>query len=620
MTQNINLSKKIRITIPDDPIFSGIYVFDYAAGDGDLFSSNWVLNSGESNHNLSPYDHNLNPPGDTGDPTYITKFQNKILVSLNDQPQINSSTYGYVEAKTSYYKDTIAITAQEINDAYAFPAHFVFTAVQSSCPCSGDNAYDDLITTKLLGHRLAVGFAIPIRWRGSHQDWIAVDRIPHTINQQEFAGGGNIDPNYVTGVPFNNGVTHYDPELDTNILPNNAVYLTYGTSYVPSTASTVIGSGIYSLDDTIGLDFFVNCTGIEDLGFAFRVSSTGEGVAIPNNLPGLDIGPIMPGIGRYNIFTKKITDQIDKSNFFGPKIPVGAVIQFVDSCRPGRPCVNLTPNIVSPVQVSGICFSKSNIISNLFCGNIQDNPSQSSLDSYGVSSISIMYSGVSIAYPAIKEPLGTYYDVYKTDIDSPIIELLHESPIPYTGIMDLISNRLSIVEHNFPETDTAINKLFTQYSDIELVWSVDSQNAKATVYVIPDLDVPYNNTSILVCGSEIPQVNGKYSWNNLNKIFSNNNFHILNQPPSLASPISSWILGSGNFDINNNSIWNPNSMDPLEWKTYYTLYDNVFSAISKSWSIDQNNIGTNPPPSSVAYCIIPRTCDDNDGGSGSTSN
>jgi hypothetical protein len=377
---------------------------------------------------------------------------------------------------------------------------------------------------------------------------------------------------------------------------------------VPSTANTVIGSGIYTLDYTLGLDFFVNCTGIEDLGFAFRVSSSGGGVAITNNLPGLDIGSIMPGIGRYNIFTKNLNDQIDKSNFFGPKIPVGATIEFVDSCRPGRPCVNLTPDTVSPVQVSGICFSKSNIISNLFCGNIQANPSQSSLDSYGVSSISIIYSGVAAAYPAIKEPLGNYYDVYKTNINSPIIELLHESPMPYTGIMDLINNRISVVEHGIAEEDPATYKNFLQYSDIELVWNVDAQNQKATVYIIPDLDAPYNNTSILVCGSDISQVNGKYSWNNLNKIFnhySSPNFHIIGQSLGISTK---WILGSGNFDINNNSMWNPNSMDPLEWKTYYTLNNNIFSEISQSWSIDQNNIGTNPPPSSVAYCTVPRSC------------
>jgi hypothetical protein len=55
-------------------------------------------------------------------------------------------------------------------------------------------------------------------------------------------------------------------------------------------------------------------------------------------------------------------------------------------------------------------------------------------------------------------------------------------------------------------------------------------------------------------------------------------------------------------------MWNPNSMDPLEWKTYYTLNNNIFSETTQTWSIDQNNIGTNPPPSSVAYCTVPRSC------------
>lgn len=578
MTQNINLSNKITITIPDDPIFSGIYVFDRDEGNGDsvLQSDNWVLNSVESSHNLTPYNK-------TGSP-----YDGKLLVSFADN--LLSNNYpGYVEIKTQYN--------QILDDAFVFPAQFLFTATERSIES---------------GHRLAVGFALPIRWRGSHSDWTVVDKIPHRINSIV---------NYATGEPFSDGAGGV-PYI-------NSKSVLYTESWTPGTLGAVGNTptgGYITISNDNDYDIWPICTGISDFGFAFRVSASGLGL---NEQTGENDHDILEGIGNNQNFTQSIgsPDGRDTSDFFGGKLPLIADINFIHSCRPGRPCVDLVPDTISPIQVSGICFTKPQIIANYFCGNVQADPSQSVLDSYGVSSISIIYSGVSVAYPAIKEPLGTYYDVYKTDIDSPIIELLHESPMPYTGIMDLISNRLSIVEHNFPETDTAINKLFTQYSDIELVWNIDALNQKATVYIIPDLDSPYNITNIIVCGSNMSEVNGQYIWNDINKIFTKENeepssvgivlgdFHILKQGQN-------WILGSGNFDINNNSIWNPNSMDPLEWKTYYTLNDNPLFNGNKNWFIDQYNIGTNPPPSSIAYCVLPKVCGDlnNNIDSGSTSN
>jgi hypothetical protein len=615
MSTSVNISKRIKITIPDDPIFSGIYVFDRGLGDYSLNSANWIFNTGLSQYNLNTYNHPyIN--------SYGTNMNGKLLVSLNDtgydSANPDAALPGYNELKTSLYKGENDSLANQLEDVFSFPAKFVFTAVQPPCPCSGEigTSWPPVSTTQASGHRLAVGFAPPIRWRQPYSDWIIVDRISHTISGI---------PNYATGVVFNNGLTYFSTTDQAEVTLNNSKSIKYTESsvsdyqYEEGMAMTRDGYlGITAGDS----GFWPVCTGLTDLGFSFRVSASGLGIAKDGRAEHYaswdDNITHIQGIGPFQVYETYYTwndadsaptTLVDERPFFGPKIPVMATIEFVDSCRPGRPCVNLTPDTVSPVQVSGICFSKSNIISNLFCGNIQANPSQSSLDSYGVSSISIVYSGVSTAYPAIKEPLGNYYDVYKTNINSPIIKLLHESPMPYTGIMDLINNRLSVVEHGIAEEDPATYKNFLQYSDIELVWNVDAPNQKATVYIIPDLDAPYNNTSILVCGSDISQVNGKYSWNNLNKIFnhySSPNFHIIGQNLGISAK---WILGSGNFDINNNSMWNPNSMDPLEWKTYYTLNNNVFSEISQSWSIGQNNIGTNPPPSSVAYCTIPRTCD-----------
>jgi hypothetical protein len=605
MSTSVNISKRIKITIPDDSIFSGIYVFDRGFGDSFLNSNNWIFNTGLSQHNLNTYDH----------PESV--MDGKLLVSLSDTDYLLFT--GYNELKTSLYKGENDYLANQLEDVFSFPAKFVFTAVQPPCPCSGEvgTAFPP-VSTQGSGHRLAVGFAPPIRWRQSYNDWIIVDKISHTISEI---------PNYATGALFNNGITYFSTTDQADVALNNCKSIRYTESYIPGAAASETRDGYLGIT-TADTGFWPVCTGLTDLGFSFRVSANGlgkdKGRHAEHFRSWFDEFAHIQGIGPLQVYETYYTwneddaaptTLVDERAFFGPKIPVSTTIEFVDSCRPGRPCVTLTPNTISPVQVSGICFSKSNIISNLFCGNIENNPSQSSLNSLGVSSISIVYSGVSSEYPAIKEPLGNYYDVYKTNINSPIIELLHESPMPYTGIMDLIVNRLSVVEHWMPEADPANYKLFAQYSDIELVWNVDALNQKATVYVIPDLDAPNNNTSILVCGSEIPQVNGRYYWNNFNKIFSyyspqtSSSFHIVGQNLGTSAK---WILGSGDFDINNNSMWNPNSIDPLEWKTYYTLNNNIFSETTQTWSIGQNNIGTNPPPSSVVYCTIPRTCDSDD--------
>ena len=55
MSTSVYISKKIKITIPDDPIFSGTYVFDRGLGDDSLDSSTWIFNTGLSQHNLNTY-------------------------------------------------------------------------------------------------------------------------------------------------------------------------------------------------------------------------------------------------------------------------------------------------------------------------------------------------------------------------------------------------------------------------------------------------------------------------------------------------------------------------------------------------------------------------------------
>ena len=171
MSTSVNISKRIKITIPDDPIFSGTYVFDRGFGDSSLNSNNWIFNTGLSQYNLNTYNH-------------PESFLNgKLLVSLSDT---NYTEYlpGYNELKTSLYKGENNSLANQLEDVFSFPAKFVFTAVQPPCPCSGEigTAWPPISTTQASGHRLAVGFAPPIRWRSPYSDWIIVDKINHTIS------------------------------------------------------------------------------------------------------------------------------------------------------------------------------------------------------------------------------------------------------------------------------------------------------------------------------------------------------------------------------------------------------------------------------------------------------
>jgi hypothetical protein len=156
MSTSVNLSKRIKITISNDPVFSGIYVFDrdmVGLGDFRLESENWVFNTGLSQYNLNAYNH--------PEESY---FNGKLLVSLSDtdyaHPIANAQLPGYNELKTSLYKGENNSLANQLEDVFSFPAKFVFTAVQPPCPCSGEigTAWPPISTTQASGHRLAVGF------------------------------------------------------------------------------------------------------------------------------------------------------------------------------------------------------------------------------------------------------------------------------------------------------------------------------------------------------------------------------------------------------------------------------------------------------------------------------
>lgn len=222
--QPVNLSNRIKITIPNDPVFSGIYVFDR------FYEDQWSLNNSESTANIT-------------DP-YSIRFQ--------------EFPYGYMKYREYFYSD-----GSNLSSTYAFPAQFLMTLYLS--PVNGG-----VVGT---GHRAAVGFTLPIRYRKPYKDWVVVDQISHSVY------GKNKNYGYI----------------------NTA------------------GNNVELIGDSV-------CSGISEFGFGYRVSALGLGwdggstrFLSPNVFIGYEADPTYP-----------------EAPFYEPKIPMLANVEFVYSCRPNN--------------------------------------------------------------------------------------------------------------------------------------------------------------------------------------------------------------------------------------------------------------------------------------------
>lgn len=493
---DLNISDKIKITIFDDPIFSGVYVFDRVNGTGNsnLFSPNWVLNAGESSHNLSTYSH----------PESL--FDGDLLVSLNDNmspPGLTVLYEGYTELKMSYYNDSNNIGNIQLEEAYAFPAQFVFTAVQPPCPCSGNPDLPEFIATTGVGHRLAVGLVPPIRYRHTHGDWILVDKIPHLITGA---------PNYVTGSLFNNGF-----QAANGMYLNTSAYINYTESYMLGTPPTPVSTGFINIVGEGGGDIWPVCTGIPDIGFAFKVSATGLGYDRGSSFY-IDSTSNMQGIGRLHTYERYYdwdSNIRDERPFFGPKVPVKAAIEFVYSCRPLKDGECLFPASGSAVVSSGFSTCLDSNYSNkinkeLLCPDTY-NPSPSVWTVNGISGINVVYSGIKVGVQdvllAIKNnsvSSGTHYNIYTpTDSGNNVIS------IPYTGNP---INLKSFIADNICSflymSGVDMQNLGSPIRSFDLYYEIDGGSAKAKI--VPEVD---SDGEVLdVSGAGSPYCDGWYQF------------------------------------------------------------------------------------------------------------
>lgn len=593
MSTFVNISKRIKITIPNDPIFSGTYVFDRALGDYTLQSSAWTLNSQLSEHNLNVYDH---PE---------SASNNKLLISLNDNGY-DVRFPGYNEIKSSLYENNYL--ANQMEDVFSFPAKFIFTAVQPPCPCSGyvGTAFPP-ISTQGSGHRLAVGFAPPIRWRHPYDSWIIVDKVIHTIS-------GTI-PNYATGVVFNDGTSYFSNIDQTNVFLNNSKSIKYTQSYIPGTQISETRDGYISVTSDNGYaGFWPVCTGLEDFGFAFRVSASGLGIDKSNHSNNLmtDEYTYIQGIGplqyhetyyTWNDTDGTTTTLVDERPFFEPKIPVTAEIEFTYSCRNGLPCFDLSPVPITDPSITtisnintSVCDYKvnPNIYLNYLCGGNQTLvPTDDIWINNSITGIAVIFSGISGALPGVttdsKYSSSKIYDIYASDQEYPIIEL------PYTGsavpslVIDWITNNLMLIDNpnnvnlnsnNF--ISNLINRQINLFPSVDLYWNIDYPNYNSAVYIVPNETIYGQGLSIRIANAGTDEANGIY-------VFLNNHYvkmHGSDWKIRLTS--MGYIIGTGDT--------------PEEWISYYllptteqlTTPDNTYN-----WSIPINFVGLAPPPVSI---------------------
>ena len=162
------LSSIITIQIPYDPVFSGTYSFSYSP-----VITGWrLITSGPTKvrTSLLPYY--------SGGTAFWRQgpFFNKQLVTL-EQTSTEPTYKGYTEVSRSGGSNS------NISGVFAFPAHFVFSAL---CPPT-DLETDPFPTTS--GHRAVLGFTLPIRYRKEYADWIVSDAGAHKVSGSKYSDG-----------------------------------------------------------------------------------------------------------------------------------------------------------------------------------------------------------------------------------------------------------------------------------------------------------------------------------------------------------------------------------------------------------------------------------------------
>jgi hypothetical protein len=467
-----NLSSIIEIKIPYDPVFAGTYTFSYAPS-----ITGWRLieSNGRTSTSLPAYSGS--------DASRQGPFQNKKLISL-EQTSTEPTYKGYVEVARS------GGSTSNISGVFAFPAHFVFSAI--SPPTDIDT--DPYPTTS--GHRAVLGFTVPIRWRKEYFDWIVSDQGGHKVSGSKYSKGWEAE----YWIPSTNlSVSGYATSSSgsgtiglSGITNSPATYNLYDLS----TAITGSCSMSFMAADTEWSEGPVPYSGLAHMGFCYRTSASGLPYHEDNVM---DLNDFM---GIRQVFNN---DTINTTRLLGNKQDMEAWITFKNSCRTsGTTCSDFSPILggvlgALPVPtgyttISGTCIG-SYVNADFACMDNIARPEETYLSDEGVTGIKPLYLGTSDnVYPFVKVNANSG-NVYMAGSGQNIF-------IDYNGPHTLNDFREWInKEFSFVEISGNNNIITNQWPGVDLYWQTSEQTAAVTypnilfARLIPCDSAAYENPS-----------------------------------------------------------------------------------------------------------------------------
>jgi hypothetical protein len=395
-TPTVRMSNKIKITIPYDSIFGGTYVFEKCSVYG------WFLNSGETSTSINTC---INTGSPSATPEYLIDFS-----EINNPSDINQC---YTETLITYNYD--GSPDSSYGEIYVFPAKYYLCITQPAA------------TSDDLGHRLSVGFTLPIRYRERCQDWILVDRL--------YNASGEKTPHNLFGSP--NYAYLQQPLNSADWMPKYTFLNDDGSTQCPS--------------------------GLKDLGFSFRCDGYGLGRGCSNmcNYP-------------YSNLQDSLV-SIDETSWFRPKIPVLAQVEFVYDCRLECICnfISDYSSISSWNNDATSCYG-SLVNINYDCTNNIIEPNFSGKDVE-------IYFLLSSEYTFYIRHLGANYSTPKFINNELIIKKMIQYPHIFNdtdinSIISWINSNVSVIN----------NQNMEKINAVDFYW--DTSNLIYKLYIIPSED------------------------------------------------------------------------------------------------------------------------------------
>jgi len=446
-----NLSSIIEIKIPYDPVFSGTYTFSYAPS---ITGWRLITSDNRTSTSLLPY------YSGGADSVRQGPFHNKLLVTL-EQTSTEPTYKGYVEVARS------GDSASNISGVFAFPAHFVFSAL---CPPTDleYSAEHPFPTTS--GHRAVLGFTVPIRWRKEYFDWIVVDQVGHKVSGSKYSNP--ITPDY--WMPAASlSVSGYATSISgSNVIGLSGITNNPATYTLSDTSTAISGSCSMSFmaADTEWSEGPVQYSGLAHMGFCYRTSTSG--LPYHDSIYNLDLNNFMGIRPTFNGTNTTAYSNYDETRLLGNKQDMEAWITFPNSCRTSGTTCAAFGNILGAATavvptgyttISGTCIG-SYVNADFSCGDATPRPDATYFSTEEITGIKPLYLGTSDnIYPFVKVNANSG-NVYMAGSGQNIF-------IDYNGPHTLDDFRKWVnTEFSFVEISGNNNTIINQWPGVDLYW------------------------------------------------------------------------------------------------------------------------------------------------------